>query len=83
LSPSLNILLVLVVVAVIGAGLFFQERNGRSNGGVDTTDVPDAPKGDGDAAGGGSGDGAGDGGGGAAAGIDLPAAAGFGRTAFA
>jgi hypothetical protein len=56
MDPKLIILFVLAVVVVIGAGIFFQDRN-RPPGGEDSNDGPDAPDNDGPSEGGsGSGD---------------------------
>lgn len=62
MSSPLIILLVLAVVIVIGAGIFFQQRD-QSTEGERPKEGPDAPETDGQDNGGGSSDGSGDSGG--------------------
>jgi hypothetical protein len=64
MDPTLTVLLVLAVIVAIGAGIFFQKRNGRRDGDGSAADVPDAPHGDGHSGGGDDVGGGGDGGGG-------------------
>jgi hypothetical protein len=55
------VLVVAVVIVAVGAGILFQQRNGRRDSDGSAADVPDAPHGDSHSVGG-SGDGGGSGG---------------------